>query len=219
MNALAMEGRPPVLLKGRCMLTLTAAVLAVALAGPATREDRALATPRAYPSGRADSVHRPGFNGRLYVTLSTPGPVTTHYATDSLAESYGAAGHEDAAVHAVIGQNIVTMSPWVTIDGDGRKNFEKARQQWLKEHNFVGGVRTFVNDAYIAKHLPQHAMAKAESKPSRGTIEPRAVIQIAPETPRLRSKMQVRVLPADAQLRRNPAVRVRVVDETRVASK
>jgi hypothetical protein len=164
-------------------------------------------------------VNRPGFNGRLYITLSTPGPVTTHYATDSLAESYGAAGFEDAAVHAVIGQNIVTMSPWVTVDGDGRKNFETARQQWLKEHNFVGGVRTFVNDAYLARHLPGHVVAQAQAKPARDAIEPRAVIEISPETPRLRSKMQVRVLPADALLRRDPAVRVRGVDDVRVAAK
>jgi hypothetical protein len=211
------------------MLSLSAVVLSVALAGPHTPGfshggQRALATPRAFPTGIADSVRRPGFNGRLYVTMSSPGPVTYHYPTGSNAETYGAAGLDDARVLARVGTEVVGFSPWIAFDGDGMKRYESARQEWLKENGFVGGVRTFVNDAHLANHMPIHSMASSDSAEpvasKKRKIEPRAIIEISPDVPRFRKRMEVRVIRDGEHLARADRPVVRVVDDTpRVASK
>jgi hypothetical protein len=60
---------------------------------------------------------------------------------------------------------------------------EDARQQWLKDNNYVGGVRTFVNDA-VLYNLPA-------PKPRTQSIEPRGVIQLNPEVPAYKSRMKV----------------------------
>ncbi len=207
------------------MITLTAAVVSLVLAGPQVSHggQRALATPRPYPAGIADSVRRHGFNGRLWVTMSNPGPVTYHHSTGSNAEAYGAAGHDDARVLARIGTEVVGFSPWHAFSSEGMKRYEIARQLWLKEHGYTGGVRTFVNDAYLANHLPVHAMAEAPADSTivakKGKIEPRAIIEISPDVPRFRKRMEVRVIREGEHLARSENAGVKVVDQSaRLAS-
>jgi hypothetical protein len=66
-------------------------------------------------------------------------------------------------------------------------NVEAARQAWLKDHNFTGGVRTFSN----AKS-PEKSSPAGEAKRSAATkIEPRAVMELPPDMPRVRAKLQV----------------------------
>jgi len=128
-----------------------------------------------------------------------------------LAESarYGAAGAEDARVHVRVGFRVVSFSPWCPVGSI--RMFEEARRNWLAEHGYVGGVRTFVRDEPVQEHS-QSATKRA--------IEPRAVIEIAPDVPRLRGRPQVRVLPSDSALRRSALVRVRVAESgAKVASK
>ncbi|MFZ4574148.1 MAG: hypothetical protein ACOYN0_07105 [Phycisphaerales bacterium] len=211
------------------MLSLSVVVLAATLAGPHTPGfshggQRSLATPRAYSAGIADSVRRHGFNGRLFVTLSSPGPVTHHFPTGSNAEAYGAAGLDDARVLARVGTEVVGFTPWQAFDGDGMKRYESARQEWLKEHGFVGGVRTFVNDAFLATHLPAHASAQGSDQPAvaakKGKIEPRAIIELSPDLPRFRKRMEVRVIREGEHLARSESASIKVVDgSVRVASK
>jgi len=65
---------------------------------------------------------------------------------------------------------------------------ESARQQWLKDNNFTGGVRTFVNDSSLMK-----SAAQPNSQATVFPPEPSAVIELSPDTPRFKSKMRVMV--------------------------
>lgn len=151
----------------------------------------ALATRRPYPAGRADDVRRPGFNGSMWVGESHWGGVQHHWPVDSGspgAASYGATGREDEMVFVNLGPYVVAINPWESIDATGkerpakiRQKLEDARNEWLKERGYVGGVRTHVNDAHL--HAP---VARATD------FEPAAVIQAPTDQPKLRSKMQVR---------------------------
>jgi len=71
---------------------------------------------------------------------------------------------------------------------------EEARQQWLKDNNFVGGVRTHVNDATL------HTAAKVHTDQG-GLPEPRATIQLSPDVPRFRSRMRVEAPVGEARPR------------------
>lgn len=178
------------------ILAITSAITAgpsmpfpsVELDGP--NQSRFLATMRPYPSGRADDVRRPGFNGRLWIGDINIGPVNQSWPMafgDPGPASYGAAGHEFDRVYAKIGHTAVGISPWVAFNAEGLHDFEYARNTWLAERGFVGGVRTFVNDLYLGEWLGESTThAKMGSK-----IQPRGTIQLPEDMPRFKSREQV----------------------------
>ncbi|MFN0132224.1 MAG: hypothetical protein ACKVW3_06790 [Phycisphaerales bacterium] len=163
-----------------------------------TLDQRPIATRADYPSGMADSVNRPGFNGRLWVTTPIIGGSET-YAVESGnpgAEAYGAAGAEDARVYARVGHQVVSISAWERQEKHGLKRFEEARNFWLKEQGYTGGVRTFVNDAYLPRTVA--AAGEAEGGAASGgetggkaVPEPRATIRLPGDVPRSRGRLRV----------------------------
>lgn len=136
-----------------------------------------------------DDVRRPGFNGMNW-SGNNPGA-----SQDCYAAGYGAAGNEDAVILVHAGpRHIVAINPFApipTATADGQpmspelvKHLEAQRSKWLGENGYTGGVRTFTNER------PQ----KAEKKDARA-IKPRAIIELNPEAPRLKGRMEVRVTP------------------------
>lgn len=149
-----------------------------------TRLGRPIATSANYPAGMADDVHRPGFNGRLWISRPIIGGMQGPYATEEslLAERYGGYGHDDAVVYARVGSLAVGISAFESIPQNGLRRFEQARNFWLQEEGYVGGVRTFVNDAYVWR--------KADGEPrveSKGAVEPLATIKVPDDMPRRKS--------------------------------
>ena len=146
-----------------------------------------LATISPYPAGRADDVRRPGFNGRLWIGDINIGPVNQYWPMglgDPGPEAYGAAGHEFDRAYAKIGHSAIGISPWVAFNGDGMHEFEAARNEWLAERGYVGGVRTFVNDAYLGEWMGEPTRMSTK-------IEPRGTIQLPDDMPRFKSREQV----------------------------
>lgn len=154
-------------------------------------------------------------NGRLYVshTLTTDN-LGQRITREDAAARYGAAGAQDSVIHVRVpglfhfehGGYVTAIDPWQPVkaanvspysnpfSNANRKlasKVEAARQQWLKDNNWVGGVRTFMNDAALEQPT-QHANAEVTSK----APQPRAVIELAPDAPRLKSKMRVQAAPA-----------------------
>src|SRR5438874_5197288 len=113
---------------------------------------RPIATAAPYPAGLADDVRRPGFNGRMWVSRPLLGARQEGpYAVDEGSpgsEAYGAFDHAAATVYARVGHILVGVSPWQSINQGGLKRLEAARNFWLKEQGYTGGVRTMINDAY-----------------------------------------------------------------------
>lgn len=167
---------------------------------------RQIATPRPYPANVADSVHRPGFNGRLWVGNVVMGGVDLPPAPDQGSPgpaSYGAHPGGREQVYVRVGQLVVAINPWQEWNTNTHARFEAARQEWLAEHNYTGGVRTFMNDAaLVTEHHGAHADADVAPETSPRAIRPRAIIELAPDAPRIRHRMRVqapnviRVLPA-----------------------
>lgn len=180
------------------MFLVAAVVLASCATVPhdhSTRDQRPIATRAPYPEARADSVHRPGFNGRLWLTTPIIGG-TEAYATDSGnpgAEAYGAAGNEHATVYARVGHVVVGISPWHRIDTGGLKRLESARNFWLKERGYTGGVRTFVNDAYLPRAEADASTTADEAVAAKkpGLPEPRATIKLPADIPRNPGRLRV----------------------------
>jgi hypothetical protein len=175
-------------------------------------------------------------NGRVFIGSVILGPGAAAKACPDAAR-YGAqdvaAGAIKVRVPGLFGfescGRSFEISPWqpvvLTSGGNNWSNpyknahkklagrVEAARQQWLKDNNFVGGVRTFVNDA--APKKAEGAAADAPgAKASSEKIEPRAVIELPADMPRLKAKVRVlapgesparkattttRVLPRDAE--------------------
>lgn len=83
-------------------------------------------------------------------------------------------------------------NPYSNPYSNGRKamsrRIEAARQQWLKDNNYVGGVRTFVNDATLLR--------PAQAQSGAALPEPRGVLELAPDSPRFKSRMRVQTEPA-----------------------
>ncbi len=156
-----------------------------------------------------------GINGRLFVTQ----PITS---TDAFAGPrpedrtleepgawrYGAPGEELRTAYVRVGTLSIGISPWQRIEPRGLKHLENARNKWLADRGYTGGVRTVVNDALRAaeSHQPMHAAtpapddmltqapaadAPAQAQP-QDTIQPRATFRVDPNTPRFRKRMQVR---------------------------
>ncbi len=132
---------------------------------------RPIATPATYPAGMADDVHRPGFNGRVWVSRPIIGGVQGPYATAEGmdAERYGAFGGEDATVYARVGHQAIAIDAFHPITKNGLRRLEAARNFWLKEQGYVGGVRTFVNEAYSVPAPQPHAEAPAPRPAPRAT--------------------------------------------------
>lgn len=139
-----------------------------------------------------DDVRRPGFNGMNW-NGTNPGPANGA-AGDCYAASYGAAGQESAVILIHAGpRHIVALNPFApvpTFTADGQpmppelvKNLQSQRSRWLNDNGYTGGVRTFTNEM-------------AKPKKDASAIKPRAIIELNPEAPRLKSRMQVLVTPS-----------------------
>lgn len=151
-------------------------------------------------------------NGRVFKGRVVTGGTDIGGRTDAAhaAASFGAVGDEGTRVTAHVEglfrfhpTTAVEFSPWTPVaqqqaspysDSYSRahtkmaKRAEEARQQWLKDNNYVGGVRTHVNDA-VLYNLP--AAPKVETR----LPEPRGVIQVNPEIPAFKSRMKVEAKP------------------------
>lgn len=77
--------------------------------------------------------------------------------------SYGAANAGRDHVLVKVGPQVVRISPWQHVEGEGWSNFERARNQWLAERGYTGGVRTFVNPARLRAMTQQGAAASAQA--------------------------------------------------------
>ncbi len=216
--------------KGRGDAMLTAAlamVVAGACAGPGTETwyklagysepnsgMRMIANAEGFPTSQADSVRRSGFNGLVWrgeVYRNQPHGVN---ASGLEQARVGAVHAGDATVYVRVGQLVVGINAW-EVQGD--KRLEAGRQEWLKEHGYTGGVRTFVNDSTRLARLAQADATGAEPPATNGPIQPRAIIELAPDTPRFRSRMHVDATLVREALERsargaNPVTRVIVPD-------
>ena len=180
------------------MISMTLVIgVAVATSMPAyhpqTVGDRPLATPVLYPPSMVDSVHRPGFNGRLNMTRPVIGGHDGPYATvtgSPGADYYGAWGAEDQVVWARAGHLAVGINPWQRIPDAGLQHFEHARITWLRERGYVGGVRTLVNDAVALQPADSQASAGNSVETIRGLPTPRATIHFPDGLPK-RPRFQV----------------------------
>jgi hypothetical protein len=156
--------------------------------------------------------NRAAVNGRIYKGRVIVGghEVGAKTAAADAAVAYGALGEEGVRVQAQVEGlmrihpvQTVEFSPWTPVqeqqaspysDAYSRghqkmaRRAEEARQQWLKDNNYVGGVRTHVNDA-VLHNLPQ-------AKPQTTLPAPRGVIEVNPEVPAFKSRMQVNAGPA-----------------------
>lgn len=189
------------------------AILAVLMGTPANSPGyygggRSLATHQQFPQGQADSVRRPGFNGREWVSRpsgNSEGHSTRDWRTPGPA-AYGASENSQAVVYVRVGQVIVTINPWERQEGFERRHLEQARQEWLKEHGYVGGVRTFTNGS---------VGTKTADASDRTLPQPRATIQLSPEVTRFRSRMQVLREPMKSE----SVVKVSLKNDGQIASK
>jgi hypothetical protein len=133
-------------------------------------------------------------NGRLFVSRPIigpqPGPSVVHTGVPG-AEYYGAVNASDARVPARVGHLVVTISPWEGIEQPGLRRFEEARQFWLHENNYTGGVRTFINDLHLWEPPRRGHVDGAGVETIRGVPEPRATIQLNPDAPRQRRPLRV----------------------------
>ncbi len=186
------------------------AMIAMAIVGTHVDDQRSLvlpvgrlvATPRPYPAGRVDDVHRPGFSrvwiGRTARSREGDGGMPA-YPLDWRSPgpaAYGAAEDDGSIAYIRVGHNIVAITPWE------RQSFsllEEGRRQWLDEHGYTGGVRTFVSDATLrtarsgAEHGP---LADRPATADRADPEPRIIIELPEDMPRQKSRMRVEARPA-----------------------
>ncbi|MEM7756431.1 MAG: hypothetical protein AAF297_12460 [Planctomycetota bacterium] len=84
--------------------------------------------------------------GRVWLggTLLGSDPRGTDPRFDPAADRLGAAG-ETRRVPVRVGQTVVSLDPFVPLNGAGVRSLERARQNWLARRGYTGGVRTFVN--------------------------------------------------------------------------
>lgn len=159
--------------------------------GPGGSLNRPISTIAPYPPGMADSVRRPGFNGRLWVSRPVIGGLEGPYPLGwgpPGPEAYGAFDNQWASVPARVGLLVVDITPWQSINSEGLHRLENARQFWLQEQGYTGGVRTFVNDLYVWK---PDAASPAQHADASETPAPRATIQLPADMPRQRRRIRV----------------------------
>jgi len=167
--------------------------------------DQHLVEPRPYPPNRVDSPARLE-NGRLWRARTPVGSRTP------IAEQVYGYGHRGAAWHGApveanhrrifvrVNHVPIAISPWRPFTENGFKHFREAQNIWLREHGWVGGVRTHVNARYLDD------ADRADSPKPRATIR----LHGEPRSPRMR----VERLGHDVRIRK-PAI-ARVVGPPRV---
>lgn len=163
-------------------------------------EGRVLLSPRPYPRGVVDNVRRPGFNGRIWTERPIIGGVEYPFHTafgEPGPEAFGEYDDPYVTVPVRVNTLAVSISPWERMP-EGLRTLEQGRQEWLKEHGYVGGVRTFVNDLYY--WTPEIAAEEA------GEPEPSAIIPIPEEMPRTRGRIQVDAGEAGSDIRGAAAI-------------
>jgi len=159
-------------------LAASAIVGQIQHAGARYADDQLLATPVLNAPNRADDVHRPGFNGRIWRGPVILGPSPRHHPVVEGSPgplAYGAGPRPHGTVYAHVGHMVISLDPWTRLPDSGFEDLERARNTWLRQRGYVGGVRTFVNDRYAG---PRH-----ETRADRSMPKPRATIRIAPEMP------------------------------------
>lgn len=183
------------------LLAVAASISAASLGGPFPTyassdyrrmdDGRRLATRAPYQRGRADDVRRPGFNGRLWLGERFIGGETPDWSSPAYADwagpgptAYGAVGSEMQTVYARVGELTIGINPWEAFNAEGLGGLEAARNDWLKERGYVGGVRTFVNDLYVGNFMGGMAQQRSQ-------VVPRATIELPADMPRFRSREQV----------------------------
>lgn len=123
--------------------------------------------------------------------------------------AHGAHNASTAIAYVRAGQLMVGINPWVELRARGLAHLEAGRQEWLAERGYTGAVRTFMNDAnFVGAH--EHMRHAAAPEAVDAPIVPRAVIELAPDAPRHRSRMRVEA---------PRVIRVLPMTETRVAAK
>lgn len=144
------------------------------------------------------SVWASDCNGRVFRVrpLVKHGP-GARFTGNPGADAYGAYGEEDQQVYVKVGQTVVTINPWERITRSGAKQFERARQQWLRERGYVGGVRTHRRSRYEGVALIR--LTKATERP-KVEVEPRATIRI-PEGARRKRGFHVDAGPGGSEMR------------------
>lgn len=158
-----------------------------------------LATRPPYPAGRADDVNRPGFNGRLWIGRTIIGGQTNYAVADDSQGTYGAGENDNSMAYVRIGSIVSAVSPWEVVRGSGNHSLEAGRQQWLAEQGYTGGVRTFVNEAYLERYLTtSDQVAAAPDSQAKKAVEPRATIHLPIDQPRFKSRMHVKATGAEA---------------------
>lgn len=165
-------------------VTACCGLAAMASAEAPDKTDRVLATRRPYPAARADDVNRPGFNGRLWIGRPIIGGMAPSYPlgwADPGPAAYGASEYDFPLTYVKVGTEVVGITPWEAINEGGLSDLERGRNQWLAEQGYVGGVRTFINDAVLM------GTALQVSK----EIQPRATFEWPIDQPRFRHRQQV----------------------------
>ena len=155
---------------------LIAFVIATAVTGVARAQTesidarRGLLTPAPIPPNRVIDPVRDA-PARVWISRAPVGsrtPILEQTRPEPGPAQYGATADAPPRVVFVrIDQQAVAIDPWSRIEGRGDlANLERARHQWLREHGYVGRVRTHVN-------RPVDPGARADALPP-----PRAVIEV-----------------------------------------
>jgi hypothetical protein len=180
-----------------------------------------------------DDPHRADINGKVWIGRPLIGGVDTGDKATSHASEYGAYDERTGRVYISVPglfpfqTSIVTaIDPWQkqndrsTVRNDWSNPYsnahnkladrlEEARQAWLKDNGYVGGVRTFVNDATLYRTKPENA----PQSNGEGKIEPRATIQLSPDAARRSRPLRVEAyerVPVKAGEQRTAAVGDRI---------
>lgn len=176
---------------------LAAAAIAACMGGPC--DEGAIYAHRCYP-GFAPDIHNgllvtpppedstrvftPGYSdnaGRLWIGEDVKDVRATRaWHRNPGKVAYGAAGPECERVRVRMNTLVVEISPWEQIEEEGLERLEKARQQWLAERGYTGGVRTFVNPARTRALQSEQGASTAECAPSgpAGMPPPSATIRL-----------------------------------------
>ncbi|MEM7754475.1 MAG: hypothetical protein AAF297_02450 [Planctomycetota bacterium] len=190
---------------------------AVAQTRYAAHDERPIATPAPYPANIVDDTRRPGFNGRLWVDRTIVGGAPREWPLDLGGPGpafYGAPDSQRADVFVRRDAQVIAINGWNSIEPETLYPLENARQFWLKEQGYTGGVRTFINPAVLRGVTPREVV-----------IEPRAKFRTPADAPRIQRRMHVSLpahdvsevrifLPDTAPI----AMRTRVMPQASVAS-
>jgi hypothetical protein len=156
-------------------------------------------------------------NGRVWISTPRIGPEPTPREwnwQEPGPRAYGAPDNDSTLIYVLNGAYLVSISPWDRLEDPRLAHLEAQRNRWLYERGYVGGVRTFVNDAYADRSMAYAANAGGDARQNQlpgageetwtregGTagehdgaheIQPRGVIALPPDMPRFRKRMDVR---------------------------